>query len=137
MTTQSRSPCRDPNHGIALNNLAWVLAPRADQAKRALDLIDRAAKETGLTPELLDTRARIRIASKQTDMAEKDLIAALTQEKTPLRYFHLAMAKSGATPPNPDEAKRAFRSAVDRGLEIPMIHPADLSTYRAFLAGGN
>jgi tetratricopeptide (TPR) repeat protein len=128
---------RDPNHGIALNNLAWVLAPRADQAKRAMDLIDRAAKETGLTPELLDTRARVRIASKQTDLAEKDLLAALTQEKTPLRYFHLAMAKNGATPPNPDEAKRAFRSAVDRGLDAPMIHPADLSTYRAFLAGGN
>ena len=59
---------RDPQHAVALNNLAWVLSPRADQSTKALALLDEAAKESGYTPELLDTRARIRIAAKQTEL---------------------------------------------------------------------
>ena len=72
----------------------------------------------------------------QTELAEKDLLAALTQEKTPLRYFHLAMAKQSATPPQQDEARKAFRIAVDRGLDAQMIHPADLAIYRSLLSNG-
>jgi tetratricopeptide (TPR) repeat protein len=126
---------RDPQNSVALNNLAWILSPRPDQAERALSLVEEAAKESGLTPELLDTRARIRIASKQPDLAERDLHAALTQEQTPLRYFHLAMAKRTASPPQLEEAKKAFRNALDRGLDSHMVHPADVSFYRTFVSG--
>lgn len=125
---------RDPQNSVAMNNLAWILAPRADQAARALKLVEEAAKETGLTPELLDTRARIHIAVKQADLAERDLHAALTQEKTPLRYFHLALAKQLASPQS-DEARKAFRAAVDRGLDSHMVHPSDVSIYRTFVSG--
>jgi Tfp pilus assembly protein PilF len=126
---------RDPQNSVALNNLAWILSPRPDQAERALSLVEEAVKESGLTPELLDTRARIRIASKQPDLAERDLHAALTQEQTPLRYFHLAMAKRTASPPQLEEAKKAFRNALDRGLDSHMVHPADVSFYRTFVSG--
>ncbi|MFO0936287.1 MAG: hypothetical protein U0798_07215 [Gemmataceae bacterium] len=128
---------RDPQHMVALNNLAWILSPRADQSAKALALIEEAAKESGYTPELLDTRARIRIATKQTDLAEKDLLSALMQEKTPLRYFHLAMAKQSASPPQMEEARKAFQIAIDRGLVPSMVHTSDLTSYRSMLSGAD
>ncbi len=121
---------RDPRNVVALNNLAWILAPRPESAKDALGLIDRAVSEMGLTGELLDTRARVRIASKQFELAERDLKEALTQEKTPLRMFHYALAKQGQTPPRTDEARDAFQQAKKRGLEPTTVHPADLPMFR-------
>jgi tetratricopeptide (TPR) repeat protein len=123
---------RDPRNVVALNNLAWVLAPRPDRAAEAMKLVDRAVAEVGLTGELLDTRARVRIAAKQFALAEKDLVEALSQEKTPLRLFHMAMAKEGQSPPQKDEARDAFQKARDRGLEPRSIHPADLPMFRTF-----
>ncbi len=125
----------DPINVVALNNLAWLLAPYPAQAAKALGLIDRAASQSGLTPELLDTRARIRIAARQADLAEQDSLQALSREKTPLRYFHLAMAKQTMAPPKTDEAKGAFRTAKTRGLAPYMVHPADLPVLRTFDAG--
>jgi len=122
---------RDPRNVVALNNLAWILAPRPESSARALELVDRAVAEVGLTGELLDTRARVRIAAKQFDLAERDLVEALSQEKTPLRMFHLALAKDGQSPPRRDEARDAFRKAKDRGLDAKAVHPADLPAYRA------
>jgi tetratricopeptide (TPR) repeat protein len=121
---------RDPRNVVALNNLAWILAPNPASSARALELVDRAVAEVGLTGELLDTRARVRIAAKQFELAEKDLLEALSQEKTPLRLFHMAMAKQGQSPPQRDEAREAFRNARDSGLEPRSIHPADLPMFR-------
>lgn len=121
---------RDPRNVVALNNLAWVLAPRPEAAARALELVDRAVSEVGLTGELLDTRARVRIAAKQFDLAEKDLVEALAQERTPLRMFHLALAKRGQSPGGSDEARDAFRTAKERGLDPRSVHPEDLPMYR-------
>ena len=119
----------EPRNTIALNNLAWILAPKPEAAAQALELIDRAAAEIGLTPDLLDTRARIRISAKQFDLAENDLREALTQQKTPLRMFHMALAKEGRTPAD-EEARRSFRQAKEKGLEPRSVHPADLPSYR-------
>jgi tetratricopeptide (TPR) repeat protein len=127
---------RDPRNVVALNNLAWVLAPRPDRCAEAMRLVDRAMREVGLTGELLDTRARVRIAAKQFTLAEQDLLEALSQDNTPLRLFHLAMAKDGQSPPRKDEARDAFRKAKDRGLEPRSVHPADLPAYRALDAEG-
>jgi hypothetical protein len=55
-------------------------------------------------------------------------------QKSPLRYFHLALAKRASN--QMDDAKRNFRTAVDQGLEPGMIHPDDLETYRTWLANG-
>jgi tetratricopeptide (TPR) repeat protein len=123
---------KDARNVVALNNLAWILAPRPDRAEEALKLVDRAVSEIGLTGELLDTRARVRIAAKQFSLAEKDLVEALSQEKTPLRLFHMAMAKEGQSPPQKDQALDAFKKARERGLEPRSIHPADLPVFRVF-----
>ena len=125
---------KDPRNVVALNNLAWILAPRPQSSVKALALVDRAVAEIGFTGEVLDTRARIRIAAKQFELAEKDLVDALSQEKTPLRLFHMALAKQGQTPSNPNEATKAFRSAKERGLDAKAVHPADLPQYRVFEA---
>jgi Tfp pilus assembly protein PilF len=125
----------DPANVVALNNLAWLLAPNPVQAAKALDLVERAAAQSGLTAELLDTRARVRIAARQPALAEQDALQALAREPTPLRYFHLAMAKRAGRPPKADEARDAFKAAKARGLAAYMVHPADLAALRTFDAG--
>ena len=128
---------KDPRNVVALNNLAWVLAPRPDRAEEALKLVDRAVAEVGLTGELLDTRARVRIAAKQFALAEKDLLEALSQEKTALRLFHMAMAKEGRSPAQKDEARDAFRKARERGTGAavdPPGRPADVPRLRRRVA---
>lgn len=112
----------DPRNLIALNNLAWILAPKAQDAARAQALLDRAARESGLTGELLDTRSRIRIALGQYALAEQDAAEALKQEKTPLRYFHLALAQREQ---EPAKGATAFREAMKRGLDEKTVHPTD------------
>ena len=84
-------------------------------------------KEKGLTGELLDTRARIRISAKQYELAEKDAAEALKHEKTAMRYFHLSVAMNSQKKPDAD---RAFREAKSRGLEPIQLHPADRESYR-------
>ena len=120
----------DPRNIVALNNLAWILAPRPETAQRALELIDRAVSEVGLTDELLDTRARVRITAKQFELAERDLHEALLHKKTPLRMFHLALVRQTQSPPKTQEAVEAFRTARERGLTPAVVHPADLPAYR-------
>ena len=121
---------KEPRNVVALNNLAWILAPQPESSAKALELIDRAVAEVGVTGELLDTRARVRIASKQFELAEKDLTEALTQEKTGLRMFHLALSKQAQTPPRRADAATAFKQAKERGLEAKGVHPADLPQFR-------
>lgn len=127
---------QDPRNVIALNNMAWILAPQPDRADRAMEMVERAVAEVGLTGELLDTRARIRITSKQFEQAERDLHQALIQGKTPLRMFHLAMAKQAKSPDQADEARQTFKQALTRGLNPQLVHPQDLPIYRALEAAG-
>jgi hypothetical protein len=115
---------------VALNNLAWLLATDPQTAERALSLINQAARETGLSGELLDTRARVRITLRQFEQAEKDLAEAIAREETALRNFHLAVLRLAQSPPNPDAAAKAFRDAKARGLDVANIHPTDLPTYK-------
>lgn len=127
---------RDPRNVVALNNLAWILAADPGTAGRAAELLDRATREAGLTGELLDTRARLRITLKQLTQAGHDLTAAMTQEATPLRHFHMAVLRMAQTPPQKDEAVKAFREAKARGLDPKTIHPADLPVYKQLEAEG-
>jgi tetratricopeptide (TPR) repeat protein len=125
---------QDPRHVVALNNLAWILAADPGTAQEALEVIGRAVREAGLTGELLDTRARIRITLKQFAEAERDLTEALTQEQTALRWFHMAVLRMSQSPPRKDEAVKAFRDAKARGLDPKIVHPADLPLYRVLEA---
>ena len=128
--------CADePRNVVALNNLAWILAADPATAERALELVTRATREVGLTGDLLDTRARVRITLKQFAEAERDLNDAIRVEPTPLRWFHLAVSRLGQTPPKTDDAAKAFREAKRRGLEQRGVHPADRGTFDSLDAG--
>jgi Tfp pilus assembly protein PilF len=120
----------DARNVVALNNLAWILAAEPRTAAKALQLVARATTEVGLTGDLLDTRARVRITLKQFAEAERDLDDAIRLEPTALRWFHLAVSRLGQSPPKDDDAARAFREAKRRGLDTRGIHPADLPTYK-------
>ncbi|MBA4066444.1 MAG: hypothetical protein C0501_22570 [Isosphaera sp.] len=130
----------DPRNVVALNNLAWLLAADPATAARALELVARATREVGLTGDLLDTRARVRVTLKQFAEAERDLTDAIRLEPTGLRWFHLALCHQGRTPPRADDAAAAFREARRRGLEPRGAHPADRAAFDALLtatkAGG-
>jgi len=123
---------RDARNVVALNNLAWLLAADPGTAQESLDLLDRATREAGATGELLDTRARARVTLKQFAAAERDLREALVQDATALRWFHLALLQSSLSPPQPDEAARAFREARARGLDPRSVHPRDLAAFKVF-----
>ncbi|MDB5306654.1 MAG: hypothetical protein JWO38_856 [Gemmataceae bacterium] len=121
---------RDPRNVVALNNLSWLLAADPRTAQRAHELIDRAIREAGLTGELLDTRARVRITLKQFVNAQQDSAEALNQESTALRWFHIAVLRMSQSPPQKDDAVKAFGEARKRGLDPRGIHPADLPVYK-------
>jgi tetratricopeptide (TPR) repeat protein len=126
---------RDPKNVVALNNMAWLMVADPQTAGRALELVDRATREVGLTGDLLDTRARVHITLKQFDRAVQDLAEAIRQEPTGLRCFHLALAYQSQSPAQPDKAAEAFREARKRGIDPKIIHPHDLPVFRAFEAG--
>lgn len=122
----------EPQNLFALNNLAWILAARPDAATEALGLVDRAITLAGVSPEVVDTRARILIAAGQYDRAVADLTELADPGGSPLRYFHLALAYQHLG--KAEEAARAFREARSRGIHPRMVHPEDVSAYTA-LAG--
>lgn len=117
---------------IALSNMAWVLANNPDAADRALQMIERATRAVGLTGELLDTRARVKIAQKEYEPAARDLEAALKQEQTPLRLFHLALAEHLQGGEHTEAAGKHFREAKEKGLRGVTVHPADRDTFTEF-----
>jgi Tfp pilus assembly protein PilF len=126
--------CADePRNVLALNNLAWILAADPATAERALELVARATREVGLTGDLLDTRARVRITLKQYAQAEQDLNDAIRVEPTPLRWFHLALSRIGQE--KKEDAAKAFREAKRRGLEQRGVHPADRGAFDSLEAG--
>lgn len=125
----------EPKNVVALNNLAWMLAADPRTAERALTLVARATREVGLTGDLLDTRARVRITLKLFGEAERDLGDAIRLESTPLRWFHLALSRLGQSPPKSEDASKAFQEAKLRGLEPRIIHPADLPMFRILDSG--
>jgi len=127
---------KEPRNVVALNNLAWLLAADPKTAEKALDLVTRATRERGLTGDLLDTRARVRITLKQFKEAELDLAEAISHDPSALRWFHVAALRMSQTPAAPVEAGKAFAEAKRRGLDKRMIHPADLPTYRVLETAG-
>lgn len=122
---------KEPKDVIALNNLAWLLAADPATAERALALVTRATRESGLTGELLDTRARVEITLRQFDAAERDLAEAIGHAPTALRWFHVALLRTSQSPPNASEAAKAFAEAKRRGIDARSIHPADLPALKA------
>lgn len=78
----------DVQAGIVAANLAWMLA-RPETAEEALELVERAIRELGPLPDVLDTRALIRMSKGQTILALEDINDAVLTPSA-LKLLHLA-----------------------------------------------
>ncbi|HMF14671.1 MAG TPA: tetratricopeptide repeat protein, partial [Gemmataceae bacterium] len=113
----------DRSNGTALNNLAWLLAQKADGAAEALQLIDRAIQVHGPAPGLLDTRATVNLARDQAGAAIRDLEEANVESPGAPRLFHLARAQLKAK--DRAAAAKTFAEAKRLGFDPEQLHPLE------------
>lgn len=118
----------EPGNVMALNNLAWLLAQRADRGDEALRQINRAIGAVGPRGELLDTRAMVQLKRGRPAEALADLQDAVRESLTPTRCFHLARAHLEAK--DRPAAARELRRAADLGLQAAHLHPVEQVVYR-------
>ncbi len=123
---------RDRDNVAALNNLAWLLARRPDQASEALDLINRAIDLFGPEASLLDTRGVVGLAAGQNKQALDDLRQALAQRSAPAYSFHFAQVHLQNQ--EPEAAREAFHQAQAAGLTADKVHPLERAAFRELLA---
>jgi tetratricopeptide (TPR) repeat protein len=117
---------RDPKLGVAINNLAWLLALRGGRADEALALIRQAGDSVANDPGLLDTRAVAYIAQRRasaTQLAIADLEQSSAESPTAVVLFHLAQAYQAAG--RRQDASQAWRRAVSLGLAANVLHPLE------------
>ena len=105
----------DVQAGIVAANLAWMLA-RPETADEALDLVERAIRELGPLPDILDTRALIRLAKGQTILALEDMNDAVLSP-SPLKLLHLAAIQTELTDLNAASDSLAQAKALGLGRE--------------------
>lgn len=118
----------DKNNVIALNNLAYLLALRKEQATEALELLDRAIQVAGPAPELIDTRALVQLKQGQPHRAIKDLEEALAEAPLPSLCYHLAQAHKVAK--NSSAARDALTRAKNLGLRPEQLHTLERGGYQ-------
>ena len=97
----------DPEHGLALNNIAWLMLMQ--QQPGALPIAERAVRAMPDQPALLDTLAMAQAAEQQPDQAVATQQRALKlQPDDPGLRFNLAryLAQAGN--------KRQAKAELDR-----------------------
>jgi Flp pilus assembly protein TadD len=113
-----------PNHVLALNNLATMLAERQDQLDDAKMYVERAISASGRQPALLDTLGTILVRAQQPEPAIAALEEAVAGAVTdPRYYFHLAAAYDGGG--RTADAQRALQTASELGLDQAILTSGD------------
>jgi len=107
--------------GIVAANLAWTLA-RPETADEALEFVERAIRELGPLPDILDTRALIRLAKGQTILALEDMNDAVLSPSA-LKLLHLATIHAELS--DLDAARAALAQAKALGLGQERLTPDD------------
>ena len=114
--------------GMALNNLAWLLALEGGKkAEEAADIIQQAIGIDGETPDLLDTRGVVRLTLERPEEAIQDLEEAIAVKPSADKEFHLARAYLVAR--RREEARERFKKAIELGLTRSRLHPLERSYY--------
>src|SRR5207302_1233544 len=108
-----------------MNNLAYLLAYRAEKTAEAMSLINRAIDLAGQVPDLLDTRALIYMKLGTPQRALNDLDNAIQDAPSASLYFHRAQAQRlsdriGAIA----SLKKARELKLDRGSLHALEQPA-------------
>jgi tetratricopeptide (TPR) repeat protein len=119
----------DKNNIIALNNLAWLLAlgPAGGKAKEPFDLIEQAIRIGGDVPDMLDTRAMVRLKMGQAEQAVEDMQEVVDRAPSASRYFHLALACKKAN--RAAEAAEHLKKAQSMGLKPTVLHALERKDY--------
>ena len=82
-----------PDHGVAANNLAWMLSERPEGCDEALSLVDKALEQLGNNPEVLDTKGMIQLRKNLASQAVDTLRQATKSPgANPASYLHLSLA---------------------------------------------
>jgi hypothetical protein len=102
-------------------NLAWMLA-RPETADQALPFVERAIQELGPLPDILDTRALIRLAKGQTILALEDMNDAILSP-SPLKLLHMAAIQAEIS--DLPGARASFARAKALGLGQERLSPDD------------
>ena len=122
----------DGREGIAINNLAWLMALRGRNPSDtvvlsdALRLINEAIRIKGEQPDFLDTRGVVYLSAGQGQNAVKDLKAAVDAQPTAPKLFHLAQAYLEVN--DKGKAKQSLEAALTRGLPKG-LHHLEMATY--------
>jgi Tfp pilus assembly protein PilF len=120
-----------PRHVMAANNLAFLLAWQNKDLNEALRWIETAIAAQGEQPELLDTRACVRLKLAKPDTAIEDLQRAL-QEATDVAFlYHLSQAHLARN--DTQQAQAAWKSAQLNGLDESALHPVERDYFRGFV----
>ncbi|MFM7150958.1 MAG: tetratricopeptide repeat protein, partial [Gemmataceae bacterium] len=112
-----------PDNIVALNNLAWLQAYQAGQVNQALEMINRAVQGAGRRADLLDTRAMVHLALKDTASALSDLKEANKEGDSPTRLFHLARVLHEDR--DTSKAREILRQAKAKGFQLTQLHPVE------------
>jgi tetratricopeptide (TPR) repeat protein len=114
---------KDPKSYLAYNNLGVLLALSGNKLDEALSLVNRAIDMVGPLPRLLDSRAVVHLARKESQQALEDLASIVADKTDPVWLFHKARALflEGQR----EEAVVALAEARNTGLDRAMIDPPE------------
>ncbi|MHC4177966.1 MAG: tetratricopeptide repeat protein, partial [Planctomycetota bacterium] len=113
-----------PKDTVTLNNLATLLAERADTRKDALRHIEDAIRIAGPQPQYLDTKGTILILDGKLDEAVECLEKAASAPRPDPRYYlHLAVAYLWLG--EDEKASDAYKNALAGDLTSRILMPTD------------
>ena len=120
-----------PDDPTAMNNLALFLAVHNQDLDEADELVNKAIRDNGPLPMLLDTRAIVCLAQNQPKKSLDDLNLAIKKEPTSVRYFHQAQAYYQDGQKN--AAIKALKKAHKMGLVENSLIGVERRNYRKLL----
>ncbi|MGE3315773.1 MAG: tetratricopeptide repeat protein [Planctomycetaceae bacterium] len=119
----------NPDHKLAINNLALSLAEDPSGLDEALKVITSAIAKLGRDSGLIDTHAVVLLRQKNPVEARKLLEEAVqSQDSEPMYFLHLAAAFHAEG--NVDRARRVFQRAVALDAAAAAITPGDRAMFR-------
>ncbi len=116
-----------PDHAVALNNLAVLLALQGIQLDEAEHLINRAIAQAGPIASMLDSRATVYTALGQYDKALSDIERAIAENPSPVWLFHRALIHDRAG--RKQAAAKSLAEAHRNGLTADMLQPLEHPDY--------
>jgi tetratricopeptide (TPR) repeat protein len=116
-----------PNHLMALNNQATLMAETPSLRQEALEYIERAIEVAGPQPMFLDTKGTILLydgkPSEAVPLLEKAVSAAKRTGPDPRYRFHLALAYDRLE--KKQQAGEVLRKSREDGLTNNILTPTD------------